>query len=130
MTGGVFVDMPKLLRPGAALVAADSDGNDISVLQTDGFVDNAAGLIHSEVADRIEDPIERDAEVAFAALTATFGAFQERREFLTTPVHDARRNVDLSMKDVLGVKLLHHAIRNELVIVGGPQALGYGLECQ
>ena len=40
------------------------------------------------------------------------------------------RDVDLGMQHVLRVQLLHHAIGDELVVVGGAQPLGHGFEGQ
>ena len=125
----MFVDFAKLLWPGAALVAANSDAYDIAALEPYRLVHYAACLIHSEVADRVEDPIERHAEVAFAALATALGSFEERRKLLSAPLHDAGRDVDFGVNHILRVQLLHHAIGDQLVVVGGAQALGNRLEC-
>ena len=130
MTCGVFVDFAKLLRPSFSLVAADSDPCDIVCLEANRFVHNPPCFVDSEVADRVEDPIERHAEVALATLASTLGAFEQRSEFLASPMHHAGRDIDLGMNNALRVQLLHHAISNQFVVVGGAQPLGDGLEGQ
>ena len=85
---------------------------------------------NSEVTNGVEDPIERHTEVALAALTSALQAFEQRRKFAAAPVNHSDGNVHLRMQNVLRVQLPHHAIGDELIIVGCAQPLGDGFEGQ
>ena len=84
----------------------------------------------AEVADGVEDPVQRHAEVALAAQAATFQPFEQRRKLAAAPMDDSDRDIHLGMQHVLRVQLLHHAIGDEFVVVGSTQALSDCLEGQ
>ena len=109
---GVFVHLAELCRRGAALVSAYSDSGDAAVLEANGLVDHASGLIDPEMADGIEDPVQGHAKVAFAEFASAFCAFKERGKLLSAPLHHTDGDVDLSMNNALRMQLLHHAIRH------------------
>ena len=94
------------------------------------FVEHALRGVDSEMAHGVEDPVQRHAEVALAALAAAFQAFEQRSKLAAAPVNHADRDVHLRMQHVLRMQLLHHAIGDEFVVVGGAQALGDRLEGQ
>src|SRR5271165_5111409 len=97
----VLVHRTELLRPGAAFIAAESDTNHIAVLEANGFFDDTLRFLNPEVTSGVEDPIQRHAKVTLTALSAAFQPFEQRGEFLPPPLHDADRNVDFGMKNIL-----------------------------
>ena len=63
-----------------ALVSAEADADDRGIPgpHLGGLPEDDARLLHGEVADGVEDPVERQAELAFAALP---GSLQARRRW-------------------------------------------------
>ena len=55
---------------------------------------------------------------------------KQRSKFLASPVHDPDGDIHLGMNHALRVQLLHHAIGDQLVVVGRAQPLGHRLEGQ
>ena len=53
----VFVHFAELLGRGPALISPESDPDNISVLEANGFFHDALRFFNSEVANRVEDPI-------------------------------------------------------------------------
>src|SRR5271165_2730995 len=109
----VLVHFTELLRRGAALISSESDSGNISVLEGNGFVNDALRFLDPEVAHRVEDPIQRQAKVSLAALPPPLQPFEQRCEFLPPPQYSANGNIHLGMKNILRVQLLHHAIGDE-----------------
>ncbi len=72
-----------------ALVAANAEGNHVAIAKLDGEVEHAMRFVGSELANGIEDPHERNAEVFLSALAATFQALENRGEILLAPEADA-----------------------------------------
>src|SRR5208337_2519996 len=128
MLCGVFVHFAKLLRRGAALIASEPNPNNISVLEMNGLLDYALRFLDSEVAHRIEDPIQRHPELTLAAPPPPLQAFEERCEFLSSPQYNTDGNTHLGMANILRLQLLHHAIGDEFVIFSRAQPLGDRLE--
>ena len=119
---------------GLALVAAQADADDGGVARAHlgGLAEDAIGLFDSEVADGVEDPVQREVELAGGALA---GAFQGREDGLegarievAPHIDDADGDEDLGMDHALGVQVLHHAPRGQFVIFGVFQAPRDGLE--
>src|SRR3981081_2866019 len=104
-----------------ALVAANAEGNNAAIVKLDGEVEHALRLVGSELANGIEDPQKRDAEVFFSALAATFQALENRGEILLAPEADADRNNHLRMQNVLRFQPLHQAVCNQLVVFWGAE---------
>ena len=125
----VFIYLTKLLGSCATLVAAQTNSDHVTVPEANGFLGDAQRVLDSEVTSRVEDPIQRNTKVTFAALPSSFRTFKQWREFLSSPLHHARGNVHLGVENVLRMELLHHAIGNELIVLGGAQPLGDRLEC-
>src|SRR4051812_47958749 len=90
------IDCSELLRRAARLVTADSDPDDARVLfpQSDRLVHYTLRRIRAEVSHRIGDPQYRDAEIFFASFAPCFDALEQRLEFLSAPLDDARARVD------------------------------------
>ena len=124
----VLVDIAKLLRPGAPLVSTNSYAGDVSALAANCLVNYPARFVHAEVPDGVEDPVERHAKVALAALTSSLRAFEQRSKFLPSPMNYAGRDVDLGMQNILRVQLLHHPIGHQFVVFGSAQPLSDRLE--
>src|SRR6202041_3929386 len=122
--GGAGVDGGEPFGRAGALVASDAEGGDVAVAELDGKVEGGLGFFGSELADGVEDPEERDAEIFFAALAAAFQAFEDGREILLAPEADADGDDDLGVEEVLGFEALHQAVGDEFVVCGRAQVSG------
>src|SRR5271157_5639180 len=87
--GRVLVHFTELLRRGAALIASESNPNNISVLEMNGLFDYVLRFLDSEVAHRIEYPVQRHPKLTLPALPPALQPFEQRSEFLSPPQHDA-----------------------------------------
>src|ERR1019366_1171194 len=67
VVGGPGVGVAEKFWRRFLLVAADADGDDLSVMIANGKLEDFLGAVGSELAHGVEDPDERDAEVARAA---------------------------------------------------------------
>src|SRR6202521_2087287 len=99
------------------LVAANAEGNHVAIMKLDREVEHALRFLGAELANRIEYPQQRNAEVFLSALAATFQALENRGEVLLAPETDADRNNNLRMQNVLRFQPLHQPVRNQLVVV-------------
>src|ERR1019366_2244655 len=79
---GVLIDVAELLRCGAALIPANSDARDVALLEANCLFNHTARFVHAEVPDRVEDPVQRHAKFALAALSPTLCSFKQRGKFL------------------------------------------------
>src|ERR1700685_1433749 len=109
VAGSVFINFAKLLWPSLSFIATNPDAGDIHTLTSNRLIHDAPGFIDSEMTHGIEDPIQRDAKVAFAALAPAFRTFKKGRNLLPAPVPRARRYVHLRVHHALRMQLLHHA---------------------
>ena len=115
----------------ARLVAADADADDGGVLGAElgGLAEDAGGLFGAEVADGVDEPVDGGAELALAAQAAALDGGDEWLDLGVLPVvDDAEGDVDLGVDDALGGEGADHVVGDELVVVGGAEALGDGLE--
>jgi len=66
---GFGVEFAEVLGGAACFVAADADAYDagVLVLQLGGLLEGAGTFFNAEMADRVDDPEQRDVEVAFGA---------------------------------------------------------------
>ena len=119
---------------GAALISAEANGDDGGVVRAhfDGFAEDAVGLFDGEMADGIEDPVERQAEFGCGAFAGMFECGEDWLEAarieVAPHIDDADGDVDLSVDNALLGELLHHAPGGEFVIFGVAEAAGDGLE--
>src|SRR5271166_4337959 len=99
------IDIAKQLGRGTALVASQTDADDAvaGLAQRDGLVEHQPGAARAEVADGVEDPVQRHAEIALTALPSRFQSFEKRGEFTPSPVDDSDRYVHLRVQHVLRV---------------------------
>ena len=131
---GLGVEGAEGLGAGAALVTAEADADDGGVLGAHfgGLAEDALGLFDGEVADGVEDPVEREAQLARGALAGAFQGGEDGLEAagieVAPHIDDADGDVDLGVDDALGGELLHHAPGGELVVFGVGEAAGDGLE--
>src|SRR5271166_5336008 len=72
----VLVHFAELAWLGAALVSSESNPNNISVLEMNGLLDYALRFLDSEVAHRIEDPVQRHPKLTLAALPPALQPFE------------------------------------------------------
>ena len=100
--------------------------------QLGGLAEDALGFLDGEVADGVEDPVEREAKLADGALA---GAFQTREDGLEAArievaphIDDADGDEDLGVDHALGGEVLHHAPCGQLVVFRVAQAARDGLE--
>ena len=126
--GGARINGGEPLGRAGALVAADAEGNHVAVAELDGQVEDGLRLLGSKLADGVEDPQERDAEICFAALAAAFEAFEEGGEILLAPKADADGDDHLGVQNVLRFQPLHQAVGDELVVFGSAEVSGDVLE--
>src|SRR5208337_4840024 len=101
MLCGVFVHFAKLVWRGAALIASEPNPNNISVLEMNGLLDYALRFLDSEVAHRIEDPVQRHPKLTLAALPPALQPFEQRSKILPPPLYNASRDVHLGMAHIL-----------------------------
>src|ERR1035441_235315 len=126
--GGARIHAVKQIGRPFEFVAADAEGDDVTITELYSEVEHALRLLLTELANRIEDPQDRDAKIGFSALAAAFESFEKRREILLAPQADAHGNDHLGMKNVRGFQSLHQAVGDEFVVVGRAQVLGDMLE--
>ena len=98
--------------------------------ELDGLGENLLAFFGTEVADGVEDPVERGAEIFFGAPASALHAFEERIELLAAPEDDADADEDLGVQAALGGKLFDQPVGDELEVLGIAQALGDRLEGQ
>src|SRR5436309_9789237 len=77
---------------------------------------------------RIKDPQQENPEIALSALAAPFQSLENWLKFLSAPVDDPYAYVNLGMKDVLALQLLHQPVSDKFVVFRSAQPLGNGLE--
>ena len=97
-----------------------------------GLPEDALGLFDGEVAHGVEDPVEREAQLAFSALAGPLQAGEDGLEgggIVVAPViDDADSDIDLGVDHSLGGQLLHHAPGGQFVVLRADQSPGDGLE--
>ena len=128
VVGGPGVSVAKKFRRGFQFVAADADADHFAIMIADGQLEDLLRGFRAELADSVENPEQRDAEVALAAGAAAIEAFEDGGEILLAPQADADRNVNLGMQNVFFFQALHQAVGDEFVIVWRAQMLGDVLE--
>jgi hypothetical protein len=85
-------------------------------------------FLNSEVARGVENPQQRDAEIAGAAGASAFEAFEDGGEILLAEEADADRDVDLGVQHGFFFQALHEAVGDEFVVVGAAQVRADRLE--
>src|ERR1700674_697388 len=98
------------------LVAANAEGNHVAIMKLDREVEHPLRFLGAELANRIEYPQQRNAEVFLSALAATFQALENRGEVLLAPEANTDRNNDLRMQNVLRFQPLHQPVGDQLVV--------------
>ncbi len=122
------------LGAGAALVAAEADADDGGVVRAHfgGLAEDAIGLLDGEVADGVEDPVEREAQLAGGALAGAFQGGEDGLEAarieVAPHIDDADGDKDLGVDDALRGEVLHHAPGGQFVVFGVAKAARDGLE--
>ena len=94
-----------------------------------GELEDFLCLLDSEVAGCIENPQQRNAEVAGAAGATALQTLEDRGEILLAIKADANRNIDLGVQYGFFLEPLHQAIGNQFVVFGGAQLRAHRLEC-
>ena len=128
VVGGPGVGIAEKFGRGFLLVASNADADDFAVVIADGELEHILGGFGAELAYSVEDPKQRDAEVARAAGAAAIEAFEDGGEILFAPEADSDRDIDFGVQHVLFFQPLHEAVSDEFVIVGRAQVLGDVLE--
>ena len=115
----------------AGLVSADADADDGGELRAElgGLAEDAGGFFGAEVAYGVDEPEDGGAEFALATDAAAFDGFDEGFYVGMLPVvEDAEGDVDLGVDDALGGEGADHVVGDKLVVCGGAEAVGDGLE--
>src|SRR5579871_5356237 len=121
---------------GAALITAKADAYDTAftcllyLIRAHGSceIGNPRALFRTEVPHGIEDPEHAHTEIARTGEAPAFHPSEERREVLSAPVDDTHAHIHFRVQHVLCGELLHHAIRDEFIILWRAHAFGHGLE--
>ena len=96
-------------RAGTALVSANANAHNAGrpLPQFRCLAKDAGRLLRTKMADRVEDPVEGDTELAFGAHAGRFHPMKKRFELDAPPVVDnAHRNVRLGVHHSLGGQTL------------------------
>ena len=121
------------LRAGTPLVSANPDADDAGRLspQFRCLAKDPGRLLRAKVADRVEDPVERDPELALGTHPGRFHPVKERLELDPPPVVDnAHGNIHLGVHHSLSRQTLQHAIGDQFVVCGGAQPFADRFERQ
>src|SRR5580700_8519757 len=109
-------------------VAANADADHVALAVEHGELENSLRLLDAEVAGRVENPKQRDAEIAGTPGASTFESVEDGGEILLAAQADADRDVNFGVENVLRFQLLHEAVGDELVVVGAAEMLADRLE--
>ena len=82
MLGSIGVDAAEKFRRSLYFVTADANADDVTVLIAHRQFKHLLRFFYAEMAGGVENPEQRDAEIARAAGASTFEAFEDRREIL------------------------------------------------
>ncbi len=121
LVGGVGVDAAEKFRRSFQFIAANADADDVAVAVARRQFENLLRFLDSEVAGGVEDPKQRNAEIARAAGASAFQAFEDGGEILLAEEADADRNVDFGVQHVFFFQALHEAVGDQFVVVGTAQ---------
>src|ERR1035441_2669566 len=119
--GGARINRGEPLGRTRLLVATNTERNHAAIAKLDSQIEHALRLLGTELADGIEDPQQRNAEVFFSALATAIEALEKRGEILFAPEADAGRNNHLRMKNVMRLQPLHQPVSNQLVVFRSAQ---------
>ncbi len=131
---GFGVQRAECLGAGAALVASEADSDDGRVRGAEfgGLAEDPRGLFDREVAHGVEDPVEREAQLALATFAGAFQGGEDRLEgcwiVVAPAVEHAHGDVDLGVDDALRREMLDHAPGGQFVVLRSLQQAGDGLE--
>src|SRR5271165_6691398 len=91
------IHIAKQFRCGPSFVASQADANNAvaDLAEREAFIEYAVSRLCAEVANGVENPIQRHAEVALAAFASAFQAFKQRSELAAAPVNHSDRDVHL-----------------------------------
>ena len=118
VVGGPSVSVAEQFGRSFLLVAADADADDLAVMVAHGKLEDFLRGLGAELADGVEDPEQRDAEVAGAARASAVETFENGGEILLAPKADSNRNVNFGVQDVFFLQPLHQAVGDQFVVVG------------
>src|ERR1700730_16382195 len=93
-----------------------------------GGFEHRAGSTGPKLADRVEDPQQRNAEVALPLLAPAIEAFEDGIEVLLAPQTDSHCNVHFGVQHVFPFELFHQAVGDELIVVGALEVFGHCFE--
>ena len=109
-------------------VATDADADNFAIVIANGEFEDFLGSLRAELADSVENPDKRDAEVARAAGAAAIEPFEDGRKILFAPEANANRNVNLGVQNTLFFEALHQTVGDQFVIFWRAKMLGDVLE--
>src|SRR5450432_4691122 len=118
---GFLVEITKPLGWATALISTDADANHVAVKPFGRQGKDFGGGFRAEVAHCIEDPEQRDAEIALAALASSLQTIKDGSEILPAPANHSNADINFRVHHILLAQLLHQAIGDQLVVVGRAQ---------
>jgi hypothetical protein len=116
---------------GVSFVTPDADSDDRRVVSPHFccFAEDPRRRFGSELADGVEDPVARDAEVGLCPQAAAFHPGKQRPYFAPSPVIDhSDGNIYLGVDDALPGESLEHAVGDQFVVLWRAKAFGDRLE--
>ncbi len=122
--GSPGVGITKKLGRSFQFVAADADADNFAIMIANGQLEDLLRRFRAELADGVENPDKRDAEVARAAGAAAIEAFEDGGKILFAPEADSNRNVNLGVQNTLFFEALHQTVGDDLVIFRCADVLG------
>ena len=118
---GVGVDTAKKLWRRLDLIASDADSHDVAVLVVRSELEHFLCFFDAEVAGRVENPEQRDAEIARSAGASAFESFKDCLKILLAVKAHTDRDIDFSVQNIFFFQLLHQAVGREFVIIGAAE---------
>ncbi len=98
-------------------------------MQSGGLLEHALGLLRTEMAHGIDDPKNRDAELALSAQPAALGGLHDQIHVQPgKAVEDAEGEVHLGVAHPLRREVAHHVVGDGFVVGRSMQAFGDGFE--
>src|SRR5580693_3009952 len=122
------VGVAENLRRRFLLVATNADANNVAIVVAHRKLKDFLCGVGAKLPDSIEDPEQRDAEIARATGAAAIQAFKDGSEILLAPQADSDRDVNLGVQHVFFFQTLHQPVGDQFVIVRSSQVFGDVLE--
>ena len=124
--GGVVVHFTKISSGDGELVSSHAEGDHACVVEGGGDVRDLHGRGGAELAHGVEDPA--NARKRFLGMSGSAHRDEVRFHILQAQEHDAGRDSDLGIADVLGAEGFAQAADDKCVVIGRAQERSHPLE--